>query len=393
MVEPLVSLDAPKAALTPGESQTVTVRVLNRGTTVESYRIDVLGPARSWATVPAEPLALFPDASGGSRGEVHAAERGWPSSRNHPSWCACRRGQLGDGTVEEFDLVVAPLVAVTAKLAPPNSRGWRKGRHRVELANTGNVDTSVFIDARDPDELLGCRLPQQSIVPAGEIVAVPLVVSPLSGSKLIGRPTAYPFEVEIFPSGGQAIGLRGSLRQRPLLTPQILVAALVLVALVAGIIALGRSDPESTAQDRTQNSVAVTEPSSTTTAPGSTTTTSTIPGATTLPGATSTLPAGGGGGATPAPTPTGGHTGNQTGQPETQSPTADPGGQQPQSETPARRPCTCSTRRHAGPDQSADPGDHADEDRADLRRGWCHLRGHANGRPALLPRPAAGRLE
>jgi Tachylectin len=341
-VDPVVSLDTPKAALTPGEADEVKVRVLNSGTTVESYRIDVLGPARSWATVPAEPLALFPDASGEAVIKFNPpAEAGPRAGTIRVGVRVAAVSSAGGGTVEEFDLTLAPMVAVTAKLAPPNSRGWRKGRHRVELTNTGNVDTAVFIDARDPDEQLGCRLPQEAIVPAGEVISVPLVVSPLQGSKLIGRPAAYPFEVEIFPSGGQAVALRGSLRQRPLLTPQILVAALVLVALVVGVLALGRSDPKSTAAERTQSSEAVDDSvasSTSSTTIESSTTTSTVFGATTVPGATSTLPAAGG--AAPTTVPAVARGASQTGQPATQTPTAEePAPQiQPQSQEPTPPP-------------------------------------------------------
>ena len=213
--------------------------------------------------------------------------------------------------MEEFDLTISPLVTVAAKLAPPNSRGWRTGRHRVELTNAGNVDTSVFIDARDPDELLSCRYAQQAVVPAGETISVPLVVSPLSGGRVLGRPAAFPFEVEVFPSGSQALALRGSMRQRPLLSPQILVAAAVLVAVVVAVIALGQSDPKSSAQARTENTAAAddTVPSSTTSTSVEATTTTTIisAGSTTVP-STTIAPAAG------APvTPSAGQPSTQTG--------------------------------------------------------------------------------
>jgi hypothetical protein len=247
-----VSLEAPATALLPGATAAVAVRVSNPGSTVESYRIDVVGPARAWACPPAEPMALFPGASGVASVTFTTPAHGGPRAGIvRVGVRVVAVSAAGGAAVEEFDLVIGASVCVTAKLIPTNSRGWRKGHHRVEVTNGGNVDTSVTICAGDADEQLQCRVDSPTVVAAGTTTAVHVVVVSLS-SRMFGHPEVHPFAVDVVPDTGEGIVLSGSLRQRPLLGARAPVMALAMLAVLAALITfvmVSRSGPRSAARD------------------------------------------------------------------------------------------------------------------------------------------------
>jgi hypothetical protein len=245
----------------PGSSDVATVRIHNHGTTVAAFKVDVVGPACEWAEPPAELVRLFPGESATVAVKFTIPNRGGPRAGTLRVGVRAADVSTQHATVEEFDLQIASMALISAKLCPANSSGWRKGRHRIRIANQGNVDDAASVHAIDPDERSRCRVAPHVILPAGETVAVKLTIAPLR-SRLFGRGEAHIFAVEIAPSIGPAVALRGSLRQRPLVGPAValgVVAALVGVAVVA---ASGGDDPVSTAHDAAPAKV-TSEPTST----------------------------------------------------------------------------------------------------------------------------------
>ena len=107
-VDPVLTIDAPTAPLTPGETGAATVRILNSGTIVESYCIEILGAARAWASPPAEPVRLFPDSSGEAVVKLEPPAHSGPKAGTVRVGIRVKAVSAGATSVEEFDLGIAP---------------------------------------------------------------------------------------------------------------------------------------------------------------------------------------------------------------------------------------------------------------------------------------------
>jgi hypothetical protein len=155
-VDPVVTVEDPDVAVEPGGQVTVRVRVRNRSSIVEGFRLDVLGEAAAWAQVhppevevrpqeEAQTVVVFaPPAGTGSRaGQVAFGVRA--VSRVDPTASA----------VAEGDLRVGSVSLSQATLTPVTSRGRFSGRHRIEMSNWGNASVRLHLEVGDPDEALG----------------------------------------------------------------------------------------------------------------------------------------------------------------------------------------------------------------------------------------------
>jgi hypothetical protein len=186
----------------------VTVRIRNSGNTVAAYSVTVVGRACEWAEPPAEPVRLFPDETGKATVTFTIPKRGSP-----PAGKVAVGIRVADvttpavGTVEEFDLEISPEVFVLAKLSPVDSSGWRKGRHRIELSNEGNVEATAHVEATDPTGQLRCRVAPEALIPAGTTINLKLIVAAPHG-RLFGRQVAHPFSSLVERQHIQQVGDR-----------------------------------------------------------------------------------------------------------------------------------------------------------------------------------------
>ncbi|WP_027344155.1 COG1470 family protein [Hamadaea tsunoensis] len=138
-----------------GESVATTLTVRNTGTVVDQFRISVLGDPGEWCQVDPPMISLLP----GHEGTVSLRF-------SPPRDPATPFGQLPFGvrvepqedvaglTVEEGVLTVTPYAELQVDLVPNTSKGWRRAKHQLTVANRGNAQVAVHCVATDPNGAL-----------------------------------------------------------------------------------------------------------------------------------------------------------------------------------------------------------------------------------------------
>ena len=234
-----MELATPSIDALPGEESEVGVLVYNTGIDDEAYDLEVVGSVASWCFLDPAMVRL---PAGDSRtirlvlrpprtGEVPAG----------PMPFAVRLHARADPTAEEVAEGTVDLMAFesfTAKLVPDVLELTTRGRSRVEIANDGNIPIVVYLTATSPDEALGLKLEDETVlVPAGSSASVSVVVKPRH-RRLLGKGQAALYTVRL-ESLSRVATLSG--RAQPKGALPALVARVVLAcALLAGLVVGGR---------------------------------------------------------------------------------------------------------------------------------------------------------
>ncbi|MGC9671324.1 hypothetical protein ACNTMW_32865 [Planosporangium sp. 12N6] len=222
----------------PGQELVCPVRIHHTGHVVDQFTVDVLGDAAAWATVEPAVLNLYP----GDTGEVLVrfqpprspvvAAGPVPFGIRVVSHEDAQASWVGEGT-----LLVDPFTDLRAELLPTTSRGRRRGRHRLEVRNLGNlpVDTEVLL--ADPDDQLRFRVDRSAfVVEPGATTPVRIVAVPRRRF-LRGPQQTKTFQVLVLPQGDEQVSLDGAFAQRALLPSWLVpVLAAVTVLLLAAAV-------------------------------------------------------------------------------------------------------------------------------------------------------------
>jgi hypothetical protein len=264
-MDPVVTVDDPRVAVEPGAQASVRVRIRNRSTIVEGFRLQVVGDAAEWATLypaelevrpqdEAEALVVFapPSGSGSRAGRVPFGVR------------AVSQVDPGASAVAEGDLDVGSVALSQATVTPATSHGRFSARHRIEMANWGNAPVRLRLEVSDPDEALGFLLvPDTLDLPIGTTGRARLKVRarrpffrgvPVRRPfRVVGRPLTSGDELEAdgprTPQGydpGQPT-VDGAYEQRPVLGRGLIplaLAAVVAVGVVGWLSTRPGDDPE-----------------------------------------------------------------------------------------------------------------------------------------------------
>jgi hypothetical protein len=229
-----VSLD-----VVPGEEVVCTATVRNTGPVIDQINFDVVGPAAAWAVIEPPMLNLYPGDSGEVR--VHFRPPRASSPAAGPVPYGLRATSLEDprgSATEEGAVIVAPFTDLRITLLPQISRGGRRGRHKIDVANLGNVPVGTEISAVDPDDALTFDVHRPAIVaPPGLVTQTRLVAVPRQ-KFWTGKQQVRPFQVVVQPERGTANTVDGTFEQDPLIPKWVVagaVAALVLAVVLAGL--------------------------------------------------------------------------------------------------------------------------------------------------------------
>lgn len=229
--QPLVaSMEGPAEPIAPGGTDTATVEIQNRGSTVDEIAISVENLAAGWASVSREVVTLLP----GARDEVivtFSPPRGLAATAgDHPFMVTARSsvhhtearvaGTLSVSAVPGFSLVLQPVRA---------ARDFK-----LALENTGNAAAALSLAARDDEGRLRFDFETMNVdLQPGERRTLSLRVR-MPGAPKLGPEVIRAFRVEA-AGPGLSQAASGQLRIKPKLEPWRLPAiAVVVVGALAG---------------------------------------------------------------------------------------------------------------------------------------------------------------
>jgi hypothetical protein len=239
------NLEESPVSIEPGGEATVSVQVLNSGTTVEEFRFEVVGPCAAWTTVGPQSVSLLPGHTDTTTLTLrpprspHVAPGQTPLGlRITPS------GEPGQAVVSERTVTVLPFTDITAELVPRTSHSVWRGRHKVAVDNTGNVPLTALLTTREADGRARPTFdPPELEVPPGEARFAALHLRP--NSRLWrGTPITHPFQAVVAakPVDGldrpDPVHLDGTYEQQAILPswlPRALIAAVLIGAAVVGL--------------------------------------------------------------------------------------------------------------------------------------------------------------
>jgi hypothetical protein len=198
----------------PGGEATAQLTITNTGRVVDSFELEVLGPAGAWSVCEPATVSLLP----GQSGEVRVIFRP-PAGGGVPA------GPLSFGvhvrshedpygsTVEEGALDVAPLPVVSAELSPrtARARGHRRSKHQVAIDNRGNAPAVVALAGSDEQDAVDVTVdPPQVEVGAGSAAFVTVRAKGVHHFWR-GPAQSRPFVVDAQPDDAPPIRLNATL--------------------------------------------------------------------------------------------------------------------------------------------------------------------------------------
>ncbi|WP_370377297.1 LamG-like jellyroll fold domain-containing protein [Catenulispora sp. GAS73] len=213
-----VNLEPLSAAVEPGDSTVVDLRIRNTGDIVEEYRVEVVGDPAMWCAVEPSTIRLYPGTTG-AVSLTFAPPRASESAAG-PQPYGVRVTPLEDPegvAVPEGILTVASFVDVRAELVPPTVRGWRRAKPRLVVSNYGNALATASVAVTGPGNRVGVdiRTPSLQIQPGRAHFSV-LRLRP---ERLLwfGQKVTHPFTTTLQVSGRQPVTAAGTYNQTALL--------------------------------------------------------------------------------------------------------------------------------------------------------------------------------
>src|SRR4051812_13903658 len=227
-----VTLSDESLDVVPGEEVVCAATVRNNGSVIDQINVDVVGPAAAWAVVEPPVLNLYP----GDAGEALVYLR--PPRASMPNAGEVRYGVRGTSledphgsSTAEGAVLVAPFTDLRVALAPQISRGSRRGKHKIDVSNLGNVAVGAQLSAVDPDDALTFTMPRPAVVaPPGVITQSRLAAVPRR-KFWMGKQRSKPFQVVVQPERGVASTVDGTFEQDALIPRWAVATAAAVVAL------------------------------------------------------------------------------------------------------------------------------------------------------------------
>lgn len=214
----------------PGGRAEMQIELLNQGTTVDHFELQMQGIAPDWVTLPPEPLQLMPGTRGSLPVSVHPPQNSSARSGQHRYRLVVRStsGSQENAAVSG-SINVKPFTRFSVDMRPKQLKN--KGVCRVLIRNEGNYDTTYAVIGRDPGEAVQFdATPKRVEVVAGERGTVDFTLSPKK-RPFLGNKQMLPFEFQVSATDAPRQSLNGQLDVRPILPPW-LPAAVVGLAVV-----------------------------------------------------------------------------------------------------------------------------------------------------------------
>jgi len=141
-----------------------------------------------------------------------------------------------EATIITGQIEVLPLVEYKLKVAPYRVSTKRKGKFRVNLANTGMSDAKLFLEATDLDEGLRFKFKdEEPVVAAWETIEVPMIARPKRGST-IGERKRYDITITANTEEGNTQTVNCELNHRPFMASWRPIWRLIRVIIILGVV-------------------------------------------------------------------------------------------------------------------------------------------------------------
>ncbi|TCM43716.1 hypothetical protein [Kribbella sp. VKM Ac-2568] len=260
MTDPVLGLETAQLTVEPGGQVRAEFTVLNPGTIVESYTLDVVGEQPiPWAEVLPPVLSVYPQQQ-----ETATVVFNPPAGPTGPGGTvpfgirAKSQVDPSSSAVVEGQLEIGQVFGLQAKLTPVTSSGRWRGLHTIQFSNWGNAPARLRIVASDPDQALGFLIrPEVVDVPLGATVTA-RIKARTRKPVLRGSNSRLPFKVVGEPDPPRPVGtpevpgadpgrpaVDGAFTQKPILSRGVVMAATVAGAALIGVLvfALTRGGP------------------------------------------------------------------------------------------------------------------------------------------------------
>ncbi|MFC5263935.1 hypothetical protein ACFPJ1_17630 [Kribbella qitaiheensis] len=263
MTDPVLRLETTQLTVEPGGQARAEFTVLNPGTIVESYTLDVVGEQPiPWAEVTPPVLSVYPQQQ-----ETATVVFSPPAGPTGPGGTvpfgirAKSQVDPSSSAVVEGQLEIGQVFGLQAKLTPVTSSGRWRGLHTIQFSNWGNAPARLRIVASDPDQALGFLIrPEVVDVPLGATVTA-RIKARTRKPVLRGSNNRLPFKVVGEPDPPRPLGTPevagadpgrptadGAFTQKPILSRGVVMAATVVGVALIGVLAfaLTRGGPATT---------------------------------------------------------------------------------------------------------------------------------------------------
>ena len=227
-----VTLSGETLDVVPGEEAVCVATVRNTGSVIDQISVDVVGPVAAWAVVEPPVLNLYPGDTAEARVHLRPPRASSPNAGDvrYGVRATSLEDPRGSATAEGT-IVVAPFTELRVALVPQISRGSRRGKHKIDVSNLGNVAVGTQLSAVDPDDALTFTVPRPAVVaPPGVVTQSRLAAVPRR-KFWMGKQQTKPFQVVVQPERGVASTVDGTFEQDPLVPRWAVATAAAVVAL------------------------------------------------------------------------------------------------------------------------------------------------------------------
>jgi uncharacterized membrane protein len=220
-----------------GMPETVSVQLQNLGEIVDKFLVEVEGIDEAWYSRSASSIALMPQATDQVQITFKPPKKRGVKARAYPfAVTVSSQSNPEDVTITIGQIEVLPLVEYKLKVAPYRITSRRKGKFRVNLANTGMSEAKLYLDATDLDEGLRFKFKnEEPVVAAWETIEVPMIAKPKRGS-VIGERKRYDITITAKTEDGNTQTINCELHHHPFMASWRpiwrLIRALIILAII-----------------------------------------------------------------------------------------------------------------------------------------------------------------
>ena len=234
-------LSPAQLAVTPGGEVVAEITVTNSGRVVDSFALEVLGPAGQWTRCEPETVSVFPGQSAVAHVIIHPPTDGSVPAGPLSFGIHVRSHEDPQGSVvAEGVLDVAPVTALSAEMSPrtDRARGRRRSKHQVAIDNRGNAPATIEVVGFDEQDAVDVTVsPAQLDVEPGSAAFV--TVRARSRHRFWKGPSqTKPFAVEARSPSATPVRLNGTLLNEAAVPSWLGKAVALALVAVAALVAL-----------------------------------------------------------------------------------------------------------------------------------------------------------